>query len=152
MIEDIVKVRAERSGHELSDAETLVDAQVDSPRTRPDKQISFGNAWIVEEVAADRGRSESVRIKDLIADVLFVVACDDGPKRRLGVEVTDRVHRRHRDVARFHRVAIIADPVRREASSGFRLHVERCLPTPMMASAHFDIPDPNLLPWPTGNS
>src|SRR5579871_6930741 len=121
VIENVVDVGADLRGETLAEVEVFVYAEVHAPSAGAPEQIALGVGRIGEDVGADGWEAECGGVPDAVAGFLVVVVAEDGRAiRGLGVEVADSVDRRDADVAGLDRIAIVADPERREASAGLK--------------------------------
>src|ERR1700730_14935474 len=129
MVENVVDVRAELEYQTLGSVKVFVHAEVHPPCSRPPKQVALGNIGIAEYIGAYRRWTEGGSIKNCPTNMLTVGVVDHRwAIRRFDVEVADGVHGRNSNIARFNRIAIVANPERREPGSRFRKHVKRGLP------------------------
>src|SRR5690242_18614227 len=130
MVEHVVDVRTELSVHALSKTEGFMHTQIDAPSPRTVQQIALCNLGVIEHVSSERGKSEGIRIPNLVTTPLIEVADDGGPKGGLSIEIAGSIEGSNTDIARYGWTAVVAKPERCETCTRLGEHVEAGLPAP----------------------
>src|SRR5689334_8882682 len=137
MVEDVVEIYAHLEFRSLAESEKLPQSEIYSPRSGPDKRVSFRNFSVVENIGARRRYREGSGIEEPIATYARVRIANKSRTETRTTKIADRIDKAAGDVARENRTAVVARPERRKAGTALGKHVPRDLKTTQHSVSRF---------------